>query len=272
MKTVSLKPLACSIAVGVLLLITSSPSVAYPRYNGSGTDCATCHGSFLDNTSTKTPPTVFPNGDKHRMHRNSSNMDTDCNLCHRSDDNDNPYIGSSDGIPGVLPGIGCNGCHDAAGLRAHHEANGVSCYVSGCHGAEPVSAENIVPPYYGSAYTKANNPCNSVLQANLNENWSIGDFVGLDNDGDDLYDQADFDCGPAYHLLSAVREGNNVRISWETVGGRVDVIQSSALVGSGYTDRSTFITNTGVGPKITNYLDIGGATNNTRFYRVRNQP
>lgn len=251
-----------------LSILFAFPALAYERYNSG---CATCHGNFTGSTSTKVPPTVFPNGDKHRMHRNASNMGTDCRLCHTTGDGDDPFTGSSDGIPGVLTGLGCTGCHNAAGLRAHHVANGGGCYTGGCHSAEPAPAENVVPPYYGSTYTKANNPCNDVLLANTNENWSVGDFVGLDNDGDDLYDQADFDCGPAYHLLSAVREGNDVRLSWETVGGRVDVVQASANVGGGYTDRSLFITNPGVGPKVTNYLDIGGATNSARFYRIRNR-
>ena len=52
------------------------------------------------------------------------------------------------------------------------------------------------PPYYGTAYTKARNPGNTVLAANTNENWSVGDFLGTDNDGNNLYDLADYDIGP----------------------------------------------------------------------------
>jgi PKD repeat protein len=37
-------------------------------------------------------------------------------------------------------------------------------------------------------------PCNPDAISGRNENWTIGDFVGLDNDGDDLYDGADPDC------------------------------------------------------------------------------
>jgi hypothetical protein len=36
-----------------------------------------------------------------------------------------------------------------------------------------------------------------VATANLNENWSTGDFLGLDNDGDNLYDTSDPDCQSA---------------------------------------------------------------------------
>lgn len=51
-----------------------------------------------------------------------------------------------------------------------------------------------MPPYYGSVDTRANDPCNRVHTANTGENWSVGDTIGLDNDGDGLYDTADFDC------------------------------------------------------------------------------
>jgi hypothetical protein len=276
MKTCSIINLASrgltgGVVCAFLILAVSYSAKAYPRYNGTGTDCSTCHGFFLDNKSTKTPPTIFPSGDKHRMHRNSSYMNTDCDLCHTSSDGDNPYIGSSNG-KGAVSGLGCSGCHVGSGLRAHHEVNGISCYVSGCHSAEPTPAESVNPPYYGTAYTKANNPCNGVLQTNLNENWSVGDFVGLDNDGDDLYDQADFDCGPPYRLISAVPEGANLRVTWETVGGRVDAVQASANVAGGYTDVSTFITNAGVGLKTNNFVEVGGGVNDARFYRIRSKP
>ncbi|NIO15724.1 MAG: hypothetical protein GTN70_01765, partial [Deltaproteobacteria bacterium] len=67
-------------------------SEAYNRYNDG---CQNCHGAFTDGTSTK--GSVFPSDDKHQMHRSSGDMNTECNLCHTSGDNRNPFIGSSDG-------------------------------------------------------------------------------------------------------------------------------------------------------------------------------
>jgi hypothetical protein len=55
--------------------------------------------------------------------------------------------------------------------------------------------ESTKPPYYGTSATKANNACNPVAQANVNENWSLGEFDGLDNDGNNLLDGADPACG-----------------------------------------------------------------------------
>src|SRR6478736_101865 len=99
------------IAIASLLLavVGNNSSQAYERYS----DCASCHGVFTGSTSPQ--GTVFPSGDKHRMHRNSANMGTACNLCHRDDDNDNPFIGSSNGTANN-PGLGCGGCHEPIGL------------------------------------------------------------------------------------------------------------------------------------------------------------
>jgi hypothetical protein len=120
--------------------------------------------------------------------------------------------------------------------------------------------------------TKVNNPTNDVMASNTNENWSVDDFLGTDNDGDNLYDLADFDCGPPYQLVDIVREGDNVRVSWETVGGRTDAVQASGDVDGTYTDVSGSITNLGVGLATTNFVEIAGATDTNRFYRVRYAP
>ena len=128
-------------------------------------------------------------------------MGSVCFLCHRNDDNWNPYIGSSNGTAHNPP-VGCNGCHGrdngaergitGAGLRAHHALAGVNeCAI--CHDQDPTPLpENIVPAYYGSPDTDVTDPCNTAPD-NL-ENWSIGDALGLDNDGDGSFDEDDFDC------------------------------------------------------------------------------
>jgi hypothetical protein len=203
-------------------------------------------------------------------------MGTACVLCHRSDDNSNPFIGSSDGNTNAVPPVpqlGCTGCHNAAGLRRHHVANGGTCN-SVCHTPQTPPAENVKPPYYGlTGYTKADNPCNTVAVANTNENWSIGDFIGLDNDGNNLYDLADFACGGAYLITGITREGDNVRVTWQTAGGRKEVVQAGGLVTGAFTNISAVISNAGVGINTTNIVEIGGGTNNpARFYRVRNSP
>jgi hypothetical protein len=238
------------------------PVQGYERYS----NCRSCHGNFTGSTSPK--GTVFPSGNKHTMHRSSNYMDTDCDLCHQDGDNDNPFIGSSKGTSNN-PGIGCIGCHLAEGLRAKHTAGGINC--GGCHEDGPPSPENVKPPYYGTVDTKANNACNDVLAANINENWSVGDFLGLDNDGNGLYDLADFACGP-YRLLSVVPEGDGLRITWQTAGGRKDSLEAAPQLTGAFADIGTPISIPGVGIVITNRFEAGVASNPTRFYRLRFVP
>jgi len=120
----------------------------------------------------------------------------------------------SDGT-GTNPGLGCVGCHgreqDAghdgisggrgAGLRQHHFVTGTTLCAD-CHAdADPANyvpvGEDVSPPYYGTADSRVDVPCNPVASGNVNENWTVGDFVGLDNDGDGSADLADVDCGIA---------------------------------------------------------------------------
>ena len=186
-----------ALTVALVGLIVPS-TVAYERYN-DGCDSGDCHGSFTGGVSPK--GTVFPSNSKHEMHRGSANMEADCDLCHIGGGFSNPYIGDSNGTANN-PGLGCVGCHgrdygggvgnSGVGLRAHHTINGVaSC--AGCHSDDPAPLpENILPTYYGTPDTKADDPCN--MPPDFLENWSIGDDFGLDNDGDNLYDAADGDC------------------------------------------------------------------------------
>jgi hypothetical protein len=182
--------LAATLGICIVALVAWLPMAqAYERYNNG---CNDCHGAFTDATSTK--GSIFPGGNKHDMHNDNSGMNADCNLCHTQGDNRDPFIGSSDGTA-INPGIGCNGCHNAEGLRAHHAVNDVTICAP-CHMGDPTPpAENVTPPYYGTADCDVDEPCNAVAASNINENWTVGDFIGTDNDGDGLYDGNDPDCG-----------------------------------------------------------------------------
>jgi len=196
----------------VLLFTAASTAFAYEDYSG----CSDCHGAFTGNDSPK--GTVFPSDDKHAMHRAAANMDTECLLCHTST-GDLPLIGSSGGTANNA-GLGCVGCHGreedlgndntspgrGAGLRQHHYVSGTTV-CAGCHSdANPANyrpvGEQARPPYYGTIDTKANDACNLNAAAKAGENWSVGDFRGLDNDGDGRYDRADSDCAPPMASVS----------------------------------------------------------------------
>lgn len=213
-----MKVLYTGLATALFALLPMA-TFAYSDYSG----CSNCHGNFTDDVSTK--GTIFPGGDKHAMHRSSSNMDSDCGLCHVTN-GDTPQMDSSRGTANS-PGYGCVGCHgreqDAghddlsggrgAGLRQHHQLNGVNC--AACHSdANPANyhpvGENVLPAYFGTAIdTRADDACNLVAAAQTGENWSVGDFAGLDNDGDNRYDREDSDCVPPMVSL-ADTSGNSV--------------------------------------------------------------
>lgn len=204
------RQMMAGLAVALVVLWTTD-AAAYPRYNNG---CQNCHGAFTDDVSPQNNTFAGNKPSKHEMHRHKDQMATECGLCHTSGDGKDPFLGSSDGSGGLV-GVGCSGCHgreqDAgndlgggtalsegrgAGLRQHHTKAGWNT-CAGCHwDADPANytpvGEDVVPSYYGStADTLADNPLNDVAQFQINENWTVGDFVGLDNDGDQVYDAAD---------------------------------------------------------------------------------
>ncbi len=187
-----------------LLAFGGTEAAAYRQYNDG---CHNCHGAFTDATSPQ--GNVFLSDSKHEMHRNAGEMNTECNLCHTSGDKKNPYIGSSNGTSDNT-GYGCAGCHgrledaghDAtvspglgAGLRQHHVNAGVelckNCHVDASPNNYLPVEEDVAPPYYGTVDTLCDNPLNPVATFQINENWTVGDFLGLDNDGDLTYDTSD---------------------------------------------------------------------------------
>lgn len=198
-------------ALAVLTLgVATTGAFSYDRYNDG---CQTCHGWFLGPASPA--GTIFPNNDKHRMHRSESWMATDCNLCHAFGDDNDPFIGFSDGTD-ATPGLGCVGCHgrdyggalgvSGVGLRARHAESGVTLCGT-CHGGDPLpQPENILPPYYGSPDTLVGDPCNQG--PGFGEHWSLGDPRGLDNDGDGLYDGDDPDCDAVSCVEDLDRDGS----------------------------------------------------------------
>ncbi len=267
-KRIQIRQKLAGLAAAALLAVAgNNVASAYELYTDG---CNDCHGNFRDATTTK--GTVFPSNNNHTMHNGTSYMDTDCALCHIGSSRTPVYLGRSTGT-GNNNGLGCAGCHVRAGLLAHHLVNGVSECLD-CHDAETSVPENVTPPYYtGSwaALTKVRNPGNTVRASNTNENWSVGDFLGLDNDGNNLYDLADYAIGPKERISSTAREGNNIRVTWQTVGGRTNRLQSAGTPAGTYTNVGPSFTIPGIGVVTTNYLEVGGATNKTRFYRLRTQ-
>jgi hypothetical protein len=82
----------------------------------------------------------------------------------------------------------------------------------------------------------------------------------------------------AFQITSVTREGNNLRITWLMAPGQTNALQVSsggphgAYTTNIFTDLFTVTNNTTAGT-LTNYLDIGAATNKpSRYYRARLSP
>jgi len=105
-----------------------------------------------------------------------------------------------------------------------------------------------------------------------------------DPDGDGQNNVAEFLAGTdpnnasSYmHVLSVIRQGNDMSITWVAGGGRTNVLQATAgdISGNYFTNFSDIVTNiiAGSGDATNNYVDGGGATNGpTRYYRIRLMP
>jgi hypothetical protein len=161
---------ACTAVLSIALVLFASIVLAYPDASG----CRSCHPTFEGG----------PGNALHNLHV-STDLTSNCLLCHTStgdvpDINDSPEGGS------------CTGCHVANGLWQHHLANSISC--APCHSSWSTPApEDTPPPYYGRADVGVSDPCKTD-PASGGEDWD-GDGKGLDNDGDNLYEAADSDCG-----------------------------------------------------------------------------
>jgi len=109
--------------------------------------------------------------------------------------------------------------------------------------------------------------------------------ASADPDGDAQNNLAEFLSGTdptnsasALRVISAVRQGSDVLITWTTAGSHTNAVQSTIGDGNGgyatnFTDISGPIIITGSGDTTTNYTDTGGATNGpSQYYRVRLVP
>ena len=76
-----------------------------------------------------------------------------------------------------------------------------------------------------------------------------------------------------FRITSVARQGNDVQVTWTTVGGMTYAVQSAASGGyssNSFADISSSIAVPGSGESTTNYLDVGAITNAPgRYYRIR---
>ncbi len=200
-------PLFVLLVTFAVMMTGVSEALAYEDYSG----CENCHLSFTENPYISLSDGADWGNSLHDVHRNGM-LNRDCDVCHTSGGRSPVFLGSSNGGEG-LSAISCAGCHGrdqdmgndsisagrGAGLRQHHVGS-ATCAGSTCHtdqtGYTPVG-ENVLPNYYANPAT-TEHPFIPTDSCNLNgeEGAFAGTLLGLDNDGDGIYDAADPDCAP----------------------------------------------------------------------------
>ena len=101
-----------------------------------------------------------------------------------------------------------------------------------------------------------------------------------DPDGDGLSNVQEFLAGTdptnsasAFRIISIARETDDVLVTWSTAGGRTNAVQAAPDLSGSYSNVSLNHIIAGSGNAITNFLDLGAATNGpSRYYRVRLVP
>lgn len=206
--TVFSSPLSLLLSI-VLVAGSSGLALAYETYDAG---CITCHGDFRSSAYTSLVDGVNW-GNLHNVHRTNM-LSGDCNVCHAGADRFPVPIAFSDGGTGLSP-IGCMGCHGraedntaanpnfpnggaGAGLRQVHFRAGVTgcetCHADASPAAFTPAGERVLPPYYANPGTAHPAMPRSACNADGSENFA-GTPIGLDNDGDGLYDGNDPGCG-----------------------------------------------------------------------------
>lgn len=258
-----------AVLLAPLLLAAWIPAAsAYQQYSTNQADnCASCHGDFRATPYTSLVDGANWGDDLHDIHRNTM-LSGDCNTCH-SGAFFPVLLGSSTGGAGFAA-ISCLGCHGrtesggtvtGAGLRQHHFNTGASTCgsgVGGCHfNNDPnpalftVAGEDTLPPYYftpdATHPNKPTNPCNPAGEEDF-----AGTTIGIDNDGDNLFDQSDPDCqvaapAPDINLspfaldFGAVPAGNSAILNTEIQNlGTVDLNVSAINLCAGTSPEFTW--------------------------------
>jgi hypothetical protein len=185
-------------------------AAAYDQYSltKNAGNCADCHGNFRTGGYVSKNDNVAWGTSLHDGHRNTM-LAGDCDVCH--DDTKFPVsLSTSLGGTGFSP-IGCAGCHGRAepgaanairgtGLRQHHDRNGITVCRT-CHSdSNPVTftaaPETVVPPYYFTPDAVHPNKPTQACNGNNSES-RVAPPLGLDNDGNNVYDSADGGCNPS---------------------------------------------------------------------------
>lgn len=100
-----------------------------------------------------------------------------------------------------------------------------------------------------------------------------------DPDGDGMNNMAEFLSGTdptnstsALRITAVIPQDNDMLVIWQGCGGKTNAVQTASNLGGSYADISSNIILQGSGDLTANFLDVGAATNASRFYRLRLVP
>ena len=111
--------------------------------------------------------------------------------------------------------------------------------------------------------------------------------TSADPDGDGQNNLAEYLAGTSptnsmsgLRVISLIRQGSNINVTWSTAGGKTNALQTAVPGPNGsystnFIDLTTppHIVTVGAADVVTNFADVGGATNvPSRFYRIRLVP
>lgn len=240
------------LGVGVTAFVVGAWVLANEDYSGGTPSCLTCHGDFRLSPYTSLVDNQSWGNDMHDVHRNTM-LDSDCDACHSAAGRLPTYLGSSAGGTGLAP-ISCAGCHGraqdgtgtgsvgyAAGLRQRHwlanrtvagysTRSCVNCHSDSNPANKTVVGEAVKPPYYANPGTfhsaMPTDPCNPA--PTYTENFK-GTTIGLDNDGDGLFDMNDPNCAATTPgEASGLTSGQLLVTGYDRVSGGITITYAPA--------------------------------------------
>ena len=166
-----------------------------------------------------------------------------------------------------------------------------------------ITTNSVVHVYAAGAYpvtlivtgpdgTSTNTKPNYIMVLTAFQSWQVQYFGSTDNpsadpnadpDGDGFSNLQEYLTGTdptnsasAFRITSVIGTGSDIFITWETGLGKTNALESTAGTGNGNYDTNGFaaiFTVTNTASTVTNFLDMGAATNfPSRYYRLRLVP